>query len=201
MERSCDALRVLRYCLAFLPRYATHQPPNTRPLSPTRLYLAQFVIQRDKQQQPNNHANVRSTNQRRDKATKPTPRSRCPQSNAPQNSPINHANKPSLPYAPSAFGLFLPHIPRQSLSERNLVMVDTCRVAKTFETTRFDTKAPRASRSLGTGRMGTSGFLKSASIMWAHAPTTRARPACCSAIQREPQVGIRTCIYTLETTR
>jgi hypothetical protein len=60
-------------------------------------------------------------------------------------------------------------------------MVATCRVAKTFETTRFDTKAPRASRLFGTGRMGTSGFLKSASTMWVRVPTTPAPLAGCNA--------------------
>jgi len=34
---------------------------------------------------------------------------------------------------------------------------------------------------VGTGRMGTSGFLKSASIMWVHAPTTLAPQDGCSA--------------------
>jgi len=36
------------------------------------------------------------------------------------------------------------------------------------------TTAARASRSLGTGRMGMSGFLKSASIMWARVRMTPA---------------------------
>jgi len=49
--------------------------------------------------------------------------------------------------------------------------------------------------------MGTSGYLKSASVMWVRVPTILAPQDGCSAIQQAPQVGIRTCIYTLETTR
>jgi hypothetical protein len=48
--------------------------------------------------------------------------------------------------------------------------------------------------------MGTSGFLKSASIMWARGRMTPAPPAGCSATQREPQVGIQISIATVITT-